>query len=369
MSRCILAFTDLYHPTINGVTATVDLWRRSWRQRNDRMPVVYPSMRGYNPKIDEFPVRSVPVPTYTQYRLGLPMAPPGVPDADIVHVHTPFTVGITGIENGREADVPVVGSFHTLLSERVQYFITSDELAAGLKRLVRQYERWFYNAVDLVVTPSNVTRKHLQERIGIHTDVEVISNGIDTDLFRPVDSTAFAREHGFAGVDGVIGYTGRHSPEKNLLELLAAVRDTDLTLVFGGDGPARPYLEQHAAEIDADIRFLGILEQSQLPAFYSSIDVFAFPSPTETQGLVALEANACGTPVVAVDAGALQETVIDGTTGYLYPARDIDAFHHLLVRAIREQDRLREECLKHRPSNSVERSMDKLSALYDSLQC
>lgn len=368
MSRCIVAFTDLYHPTINGVTSTIDLWRRSWRRRDSRMPVVYPAMQGHQPRSDEYPVRSVPAPFYTQYRLGFPVVPPDVPDADIVHVHTPFTVGITGLEHGRQANVPVVGSYHTLLSERVPYFVPSVDLSAGLSRLVRQYERWFYEAVDRIVVPSDVARTHLRERVGIGTPIDVISNGIETDLFRPVDGTEFAREYGFAADEHVIGYTGRHSPEKDLADLLEAVSGTDLTLVLGGDGPDRPYLERYANEIDADIRFLGILPRAQLPAFYSSIDVFAFPSSTETQGLVALEANACGTPVVAVNAGALQETVTDGTTGYMYPAGDTDAFRQLLVQAIDERERLRKKCLEHRPSTSVERSIDRLSELYDRLQ-
>ncbi len=73
-----------------------------------------------------------------------------------------------------------------------------------------------------------------------------------------------------------------------------------------------------------DVRFLGFLERDELAAFYSALDVFAFPSPVETQGLVALEANACGTPVVGANAGALSNTIVAGETGYHFESGDIE---------------------------------------------
>jgi len=78
--------------------------------------------------------------------------------------------------------------------------------------------------------------------------------------------------------------------------------------------------------------------------------VFAFPSPVETEGLVAMEANACGTPVVGVDSGALSDTIVDGKTGFTYPEGDIDAFRGDIERALAEYDDLRETCLDHRDS-------------------
>jgi glycosyltransferase involved in cell wall biosynthesis len=95
--------------------------------------------------------------------------------------------------------------------------------------------------------------------------------------------------------------------------------------------------------------------------------VFAFPSPVETEGLVALEANACGTPVAGVDAGALAETVDDGVTGYHYERGDIDGFRDAIERTLAERDRLSENCLDRREDVSVAHAIDQLEECYREL--
>jgi glycosyltransferase involved in cell wall biosynthesis len=87
----------------------------------------------------------------------------------------------------------------------------------------------------------------------------------------------------------------------------------------------------------------------------------------ETQGLVALEAMACGTPVVGVEAGALVETIDENATGYLYDPGDIQGFRAALDRALVEHDRLAETCLSRRESMGVERAVDALAAVYDAV--
>jgi glycosyltransferase involved in cell wall biosynthesis len=142
----------------------------------------------------------------------------------------------------------------------------------------------------------------------------------------------------------------------------------DVTVLFGGDGPARESLEAQARAVDADVRFLGFLDRAELPAFYSALDVFAFPSPVETQGLVALEANACGTPVVGADAGALSNTVDDGETGYHFESGDVSGFRAAIERALDERERLRETCLARREAVSVERAVEKLADVYAAVE-
>ncbi|MFC7028410.1 glycosyltransferase [Halomicroarcula sp. GCM10025710] len=100
------------------------------------------------------------------------------------------------------------------------------------------------------------------------------------------------------------------------------------------------------------------------PELYAALDVFAFPSPVETQGLVALEANCCGTPVAGVDAGALSDTVHEGETGYSYPEGDLEEFRRAIERVLDEQETLSERCLARRDSVSVEHAVGRLQAVY-----
>ncbi|WP_207588561.1 glycosyltransferase [Halomontanus rarus] len=381
MAPQVAAFTDTYLPTVNGVTYTIQSWRDRWQQLGRRMDVVFPETRDYEATATEHPVRSVPFPLYDGYRLGVPRIPIGITDVDVVHAHTPFAVGLAALRLKRRANVPLVASYHTPSGEYAPYLAPSRHLTSSLRSITEAYERWFYDRADLVLAPSVTTRQHVLDTIGVSTPVRAVSNGVDVDFFRPVDASGFRRRYdlGLEGDRTLVGYTGRHGYEKELPDLLAAVDGLEdelegtgdttetVTVVFGGDGPARADLEEQARTIDADVRFLGFLDREELPAFYSALDVFAFPSPVETQGLVALEANACGTPVVGVDGGALSETVVDDVTGYHYREGDVADFRRSIVAALAERSRLEAGCLERRSEVDIATVIEQLREIYEGL--
>ncbi|MDG5775910.1 glycosyltransferase [Haloarculaceae archaeon H-GB2-1] len=360
----VAAFTDTYLPTVNGVTYTIQTWRDQWSERGGSMSVVFPNADGYDPVDDEYPVRSLPFPFYEGFHIGMPRIPAEVRDVDVVHSHTPFGVGLAGRRLARTADAPLVASYHTPTSEYAEYISLTGTVERAIRRSASAYERWFFNRTATVITPSERTREHLLENVDVTVPVEVVPNGVDTDFFRPVDTESFRRRHDVP--DGpVVGYTGRHGYEKNLDLLLDAVDGIDATVLVGGDGPARADLEDRASEIDADVRFLGFLDREELPAFYATLDAFAFPSPVETQGLVALEANACGTPVAGVDSGALSDTIESGVTGYKADADDCEDFRSVIDRTLDECEDLSTSCLDSRERISVDHAVDRLSSVYD----
>lgn len=365
MGPRVCAFTDTYLPTINGVTYTVKTWREAWRDEGDRMDVVYPSAGGYEPDAGEHPVPSLPFPFYEGYRLGTPLLPQSLDGVDIVHAHTPFSLGIAAIQLVGQTGRPFVTSYHTPTQDYTPYLANVDPLANALASVSRAYQRWFFDHADVVIAPSETAATDLRSDVGIEKPVEIVSNGVDVETFQPRDTRAFRQRHDLP--EGpIIGYTGRHGHEKQLPDLLKATAagSDEWTVVLGGSGPATPELVSLAESLGVDGRFLGFLDREELPAFYSTIDVFAFPSPVETQGLVALEAMACGTPVVGVDAGALSETIDTDETGYLYPPGDIEGFARQLERALAENERLREHCLDRRERLSITNSVDALRDIY-----
>ncbi|PSQ06573.1 glycosyl transferase family 1 [Halobacteriales archaeon QS_5_68_33] len=359
----VAAFTDTYLPTVNGATYTIDTWRDQWVDRGGRMHVVYPDS-DHDPAPDEHPVSSVPFPFYEGFRVGLPGLPDAVADIDLVHAHTPFSLGLAGLRLARKHDLPVVASYHTPTSEYAAYLAFTERIERAIERSAEGYERRFLDRVDLVIAPSERTATHIREAVETDTHVVVVPNGVDVDFFRPVDPTAFRERHGLPA-GPLVGYTGRHGYEKALDDIVAAAEDLDVTLVFGGDGPAREALEAQARTADVDARFLGFLDRAELPAFYAALDAFAFPSPVETQGIVALEANACGTPVAGVASAALADTIDQAETGYKAPPGDVAAFRDVIARTLDERERLREECLARREAMSVARSVDRLADVYD----
>ena len=367
MQPRVAAFTDSYLPTVNGVTYTIKSWRDRWRTRGGRMDVVFPDADDYTPADGEYPVRSVSFPFYDGYRLGAPRIPRGVRDADLVHAHTPFAIGLGGCRLARRADVPFVASYHTPTSEYANYLSSRASVANRIERASRAYERWFLGRADVVLAPSDATREHLVSEVGVDTTVRVLSNGVDIETFRPTDPAAFRRGHGLDGDRPLVGYTGRHGYEKRIRDLIDAAAGMDVTVVLGGDGPAREELEARAAERGADVQFLGFLDREELPAFYSALDVFVFPSPVETQGLVALEANACGTPAVGANSAALAHTIDDGETGYHFETGNVEEIRDAVRRALADRDRLRENCLDRREAISVDHAVDRLAEVYAGL--
>ncbi|WP_254525938.1 glycosyltransferase [Natrinema caseinilyticum] len=367
MTVHVTAFTDTYLPTVNGVTYTIDLWQSRWNDRYGRMDVVYPRSPDRDARGREYPVPSVPVPTYRGHRLGFPVSPSTLPHPDVVHVHSPFTLGLAGLRFATRSAVPVVASYHTVLIDRIEQRFSHPRVVSQFKDVCRKYEQRFYDAVDLVVTPTVAARRYVRDEIDPDTQIEVVSNGIDTATFRPVDSDEFIAKYDIDDQGPLIGYTGRHGPEKFLSELIEAAADLDVTVLLAGDGPCRPQLIERAQDLGCNTLFLGFLSREELPAFYSALDVFVFPGRIETQGLVALEATACGTPVVAAEAGALPITVLDGETGYHYPPGNIRALRKAIRRVLANQERLREFCLRRRETLSVEHSLDRVESLYDNV--
>ncbi|MFQ3295461.1 MAG: glycosyltransferase involved in cell wall biosynthesis [Halobacteriales archaeon] len=364
MEPTVAAFTDTYLPTVNGVTYTIQSWRRRWQKNGGRMDVVYPRS-SHAPEAGEYPVKSVSFPFYEDYRLGAPQVPEAVTDVDLVHAHTAFALGLAGLRLARRIDVPLVASYHTPTGEYTEYVTDVDRVAGALTNVTESYERWYFDRADLVVVPSEPAREHIVDEVGVRTPVRIVSNGVDTGRFRPVEDDAFRNRYDLEGT--LIGYTGRHGYEKRLQDLIDVAGAVDATIVLGGDGPARADLEARAEEIDADIRFLGFLDREEMPAFYSTLDVFAFPSPVETQGLVALEAYACGTPVVGANGGALSQTINDGVTGYHFKTGNVDNFANMLRQALSERERLAENCLDRRRQISIDRSMSDLADVYKEL--
>jgi 1,2-diacylglycerol 3-alpha-glucosyltransferase len=360
----VAAFTDTYLPTVNGVSYTVQTWRDRWRDRGGRMDIVYPGSDEYDPEPGEHSVGSLPFPMYEGFRLGIPTIPDAVADVDLVHAHTPFAVGLGGVRLARREDLPLVTSYHTPTAEYAEYLSSQPGVERRIERLAERYERWFLSRSDAIICPSADTKARVDRNVTIDTPAVVIPNGVDTDFFAPAGADAFRERYDLP--DGpLIGYTGRHGYEKNLSEFLYAADGVDATVVVGGDGPAREELEELAGDLDIDAQFLGFLPREDLPGFYSALDAFVFPSPVETQGLVALEANACGTPVVAVDAGALSDTVEDGVNGYHYAHGDVAACRDTIRRVLDERASLSAACLDRREGISVDHAVEELATLYD----
>lgn len=249
---------------------------------------------------------------------------------DVIHSHY-WQSGWVGTLLAREMRVPQVVMFHTLGEVKNRARISEQEP----KRRIR-HERTIVRRATAIVTASAHERFLLERYYDADPGhIYTVPCGIDTDRFRPLDRAASRRQLGLPEGRPVVIWVGRLERLKGvdiLLGALAQLETRDFTLlIVGGDEGAsalRAELEAQAAEagLTANIRFTGPIPHDELPVYYSAADVCAVPSYYESFGLAAVEAMACGTPVVASRVGGLVSTVTDGVSGYLIPWRCPEPF-------------------------------------------
>jgi D-inositol-3-phosphate glycosyltransferase len=252
---------------------------------------------------------------------------------DVVHSHYWLSGPVGEVLSSRWA-VPHVVTFHTLA--RTKKMARAGEVEPPQRALVEQRMMDKASAVVVSTEHEGDAIRSLYGRS--HRNVKTIPAGVDLDLFRPMPKQAARAALGLNG-DKVVLYVGRLEPLKGvdiLIEALSRLDDqTGIRLmVVGGslEGGELPRLKSWAEQLGlgASVTFTGSVDQSELPLYYNAADIFALPSYYESFGLVALEAMACGTPVVASRVGGLGTFVKDGLSGYLIPRRCPDPFAHRL---------------------------------------
>ncbi len=198
------------------------------------------------------------------------------------------------------------------------------------------------NESDGVTAVSQFLKDETLGCCAINAEIEVIPNFIDTDRFRPLKKDHFKQAlcpHG----EKLIVHVSNFRPVKRTIEVVDVFHRLQsdgygVKLLLVGDGPDRAPAEHRARELGVidDVRFLG--KQEPVEEILSIADIFMMPSGSETFGLAALEAMACGVPVIASNIGGLPELVIDGETGFLCPLGDVEAFTDRAKRLLDDED-------------------------------
>lgn len=234
---------------------------------------------------------------------------------DIIHVVTPFSMGLMGIKYSKNHDIPLVASYHTDFSS----YLKSYNLQF-LENTIWTFFRWFHSHSIVNFCPSRETLLQLEGQ-GIQ-NLKIWGKGIDTQKFSPSFRSNELRRKYAADQEKVLLYVGRLAAEKKLQTLMESAdqlnqKNIQYKLLLVGDGPLRSELEHMKIP---NVIFTGYKSGVDLQALYASSDIFVFPSDTETYGNVVLEAMASGLPVVAPLAGGIKENLIDKYNGLSYDA-------------------------------------------------
>ncbi|NEU76040.1 glycosyltransferase family 1 protein [Hassallia byssoidea VB512170] len=210
-------------------------------------------------------------------------------------------------------------------------------------------EKEVLETAERIVATSPQEKQHMRSLVSTKGSIDIIPCGTDIQRFGSIDRQTARLQLGIDPEAQVVLYVGRFDPRKGIETLVRAVAESklrgkeNLQLIIGGgstpgnsDRIERDRIESIVKELGiSDITtFPGRLSQEILPTYYAAADVCVVPSHYEPFGLVAIEAMACSTPVVASDVGGLQFTVVSQETGLLVPPQDVAAFAAAIDRII-----------------------------------
>jgi glycosyltransferase involved in cell wall biosynthesis len=365
-------FTDTYRPSINGIVFVVESLKKHLEAQGHEVYIfcpgssIRPGRHAEEFDEDEHVIRfpSVKGAFYDDYDLSL-FFPPRVLsrvkelDLDVIHFFTPGQVGMMGVYAAHKCDTPLVAQHCTDLREYVEHYrdglllpgllaliallpftikVNGKDVREMMKMYLPRRERvqWNIDIVERILTivyskcnavialsrKSKAQLESWQNEENYHYEVTMLPNGVDR--IKPASETqlkAFREEFGIDSKDEVFGFVGRLGSEKNLALLVEAFEEViakrpKARLLFVGDFEFRETLERLASESSHPdrITFTGALPRENLGVAYGVMDVFTFPSLTDTQGWVLHEAALAGLPIVLIDK-AVSEVVVDGESG------------------------------------------------------
>jgi glycosyltransferase involved in cell wall biosynthesis len=329
----IAIFTDTFHPDINGVARTLKQFTAYLEDQNIAYKIFAPDSHSneyVSTHIHRF--KSFSFFLYPECRLAFPnllRIKSELQDfsPDIIHVVTPFNIGFAGVYLAKKLNIPLVGSYHTDFDNYLQFYDLQ-----FLSKILWKYMSWFHRPCKKLFVPSHETLTQL-DRHGF-TNLEIWSGGVDCRHFHPYYDKKTVREHYGISKKYLLTYVGRLAPEKDVKTLLSIAKtlpseiNEQIHWLIIGDGPERDELQKEAPE---NMTFTGYLKGEQLAEYYSASDLFVFPSPTETFGMVVLEALASGTPAITANSGGVKNIIKAGVTGYLCEPGNVKEFAYAIL--------------------------------------
>ncbi|MEQ1601865.1 MAG: glycosyltransferase [Methylophilaceae bacterium] len=345
----ILYVSDVYFPRINGVSTSIDTFRRELRARGHTVHLIAPDY--FAPSEDEsdilrVPARSLPMdPEDRLMKYGWAMQHLSRLHAekyDLVHVQTPFVAHYLGLNLAKKLGIPCVETYHTFFEEYFYHYIPFLP-KSWLKAAARCISRQQGNSLHGMVIPSRPMLEVLRH-YGITSHAEVIPTGLQPSSFTPGDGTEFRARYGLEQDRPVLLFVGRVAHEKNigfLLKVTQRVRQQvpNILFVIAGEGPARKGLEQEvsALGLQENTQFIGYLDRhTELNSCYRAGDIFIFSSRTETQGLVLLEAMAQAVPVVSIAEMGTRDVLKEGQ-GVCIAREDVEDFSGKVLGLLADQ--------------------------------
>ncbi|MCF8078972.1 MAG: glycosyltransferase [Desulfobacterales bacterium] len=391
----ICMFTNTYLPHVGGVARSVSVLEKDLRNLGHQVLVVAPEYsekeaasenadekkdRETEPEAEgvlrlpaiqnfngsDFSLR-IPMPFFVSEKVDA-FAP------DLIHSHHPYLLGDTALRTAQRIGLPVVFTHHTRYEQYVHH-VTED--LETLRKFAQNLATEYANLCSCVIAPSRSIAELIRSR-GVDRPIHVIPTGVDLDFFSAGRGKQFRRRKDIPADAPVVGHVGRLAPEKNLSYLAEAAarfleKNADSRFLVVGEGPSEKNIRDAFEDgLEDRLVMAGRLSGQELSDAYAAMDLFAFSSQSETQGMVVAEAMAAAKPVVALDAPGVREMIEDGKNGRLLPAdASAESFSEALAQLLEDSGLLETmsgQARQTAESVSRENCARKVVSLYESVR-
>ncbi|HPF31224.1 MAG TPA: glycosyltransferase [Candidatus Saccharibacteria bacterium] len=384
----ILIASDLYWPTINGVSTFSRNLAHGLASRGHEVIVIAPSQTGNryeeidgNYKI--YRTISVPFPFYQNFRISIyPFREVRkIIDnfkPDIIHIQMQMSIGQAVMRHGQKCGIPIISTNHAMPENLMDNLKHLAPIARPINYMIKVYGMRFHSKSDYITLP---TRSAI-EMSGLDLNkspvpIEAISNGIDLSSFTPENPDKKIFEKFKIPKDRpIIFYIGRLDAEKHLPVLLRAfvrvVSSKDAHLMIVGDGTDADNLRQITREfgISRKVTFTGRVSEKDKIELIKAGSIFCMTSPVELQSIATLEAMASGKPIVAVDAGALNELCQDKINGFLCEQDNDEQIARGILNLISDfklYEKMSKESLAIARTHDIKKTIERFEEIYSSL--
>ncbi|HDR3890048.1 TPA: glycosyltransferase family 1 protein [Bacillus cereus] len=358
----VAIFTDTFTPQVNGVAKTLERLTKYFQKENIAYSVFAPQHTAEDNFVTNVnKMRSIPLTIlYPECRFAFPT--PRIKrellafKPDIIHIATPFNMGLCGLYYAKKLNIPVVGSYHTDFDAYLRYYKIE-----FLSNMLWNYLKWFHSHMQKNFVPSPETLHQLKKK-GFQ-QLYIWGRGVDCTLFHPTYNKDLFRKKYNITAEYILSYVGRLAPEKDIDTLQTLIQMTnkkrdDIHWLIAGDGPLAKGLHENVQK--TNVTFTGYLQGVDLAEAYASSDLMVFPSTTETFGNVVLESLACGTPVIGANSGGVKNIITDGKTGVLCEPKNEDSFLSSIYELLNNEEMRKQISLDAR-SYAATQSWDEIS--------
>ncbi len=331
----------------------------------------------YHHGIKAYRYRSIPVPKSGGWHLAFPTIKElknvfQEEKINIVHILLPMSGAIIAIKAARALNINIVAHSH---SQPENLFMDMPKLIQpALNNLWNKYLKWVYGKAELLIYPSEMARSLLNKLSDKNQPSSVVSNGINLSEFKQIDIGDFHQRFNIPSDHVKLLFVGRLYPEKSIDTLIKAVphiieKHPNTHIMIVGAGHLRSKLEKlvYNLGVNNHITFLGLVSDEDKILAYNASDIFVLPSLAELEGMVVLEAMACGKPIIISNAEMSASRYFVDSNGFLFKKEDNEDLARQALKLITDaslRKKMGEASLKKSRQYNVNESVLKLENLY-----